>query len=73
MERKAEEAKKNPDIGTGDKKEYIGLILKSGIERANNLFDSQEKLNFSGFSKEQKQYNENLKKKFNDILEKYIF
>ena len=73
MEKKAEKAEKNPDIAQTDKKEYVAIVLKSDIERANKLFDQREKVNVDALSPKQKKFDENLSTRFNNILQKYIF
>ena len=73
MEQKAEKAEKNPDIAEADKKEYVAIVLKSDIERANKLFDQKEKVNVDALSPMQRKFDENLSTRFNNILQKYIF
>lgn len=73
MENKAAKAEKNSEIADADKKEYIALVLKSDIDRANKLFDKKEKMNTNSLSPKQKAFEENLSVKFNNILQKYIF
>lgn len=73
MESKATKAEKNSEIADVDKKEYVALVLKSDIDRANKLFDQKEKMNTIFLSPKQKAFDENLSAKFNNILQKYIF
>ena len=73
MEAKAAKAGKNTEIADADKKEYVALVLKSDIDKANKLFDQKEKLNISILSPKQKAFDESLSVKFNNILQKYIF
>lgn len=63
----------NKDVPEHVKKEWIATKIQQYIDEANALFDEIDRIDMSSFSDEQKQFYQVLNKKYNNILDEYIF
>lgn len=73
MENKVDAAKADKDVTDADRKNFVAIKIKSGIDKANELLNQIDKINMSSFSEEQNKFYHGLSERLTDILKKYIF